>query len=196
MIVMSSCLVDHVRSCDFVAPRAFIVYAESTSYNDDHTSTLGSLQRIPIGSTSYSAHQTTLVPQISNPVALEFYHIDDFNGYVYWSNPGDGYIGRVRFDGSNSMRIVTNVKTDSLAVDWISRNLYWVEYEEVYNLQEMKVERIVNFSIAVSRLDGRYRKKLITSELGRPRSVVVLPKQGYVANNSNCVAKNSNRLCC
>lgn len=170
-------------SCDTVAPHGFIVYAESTSYNDDHTSIAGSLQRIPIGSSSYSAHQTTLIPQLSNPVALEFYHTDDFHGYVYWSNPGDRYIGRVRFDGSNPTRVVTNVKTDSLAVDWISGNLYWVDYEELYDSQ--MGTKLVNFSISVSRLDGSYRKKLITTGLGHPRSIVVLPKQGCVTNNNS-----------
>lgn len=167
----------YVTSCDPVAPHGFIVYAESSSLSDEGVVTVGSLQRIPIGATS--AYQTTLVPNISNPVAVEFYHTDDLNGFIYWSDAAYNYIGRVGFDGNAPMRIINNVKTDSLAVDWVSGNIYWIDYQEFYNAK-MDVLRIENFTISVSRLDGRYRKKLITSSLGFPRSIAVLPKQGYV----------------
>ena len=164
------CYIDHVMSCDAVAAQDFIVYAESTSGGKK-----GSLQRIPVGATS--AYQTTLLPDIQNPVALEYYHIDNLNGYVFWSDPAHRYIGRVSFDGSNSVIIVSNVRTDSLAVDWVSGNLYWIDYEVMFNQTTLQ-HSLINFTISVSRLDGRYRKKLITSELGYPRCIAVLPKLG------------------
>ena len=163
-----------MTSCDTVG---FIVYGESRTTRRDGTHILGSLQRLPIGATS--AYQTTLVPDITNPVGLEFYHIDDFNGYVFWSDPADEYIGRVSFDGSDLVRIVSNVQTDSLAVDWVSGNLYWMDYQVTLD-QLTREYKLVNFTISVSRLDGRHRKKLITSGLGSPRGIAVLPKEGYV----------------
>jgi len=157
-------------SCDVVAAQDFIVYAESPS-----SGKTGSLQRIPIGATS--AYQTTLVPDIQNPVGLEYYHIDNLNGYVFWSDPASRYIGRVSFDGSNSVTIVRGVSTDSLAVDWVSGNLYWIDYHVMYD-EVLGKHRLFNFTISVSQLDGRNRKKLITSELGYPRFIAVLPKLG------------------
>lgn len=131
------------------------------------------------------AYKTTLLPHLINPVAIDFYHTDSsgFNGYIYWSDPSESYIGRVSFDGSNPMRIVNDVMTDSLAVDWISRNIYWIDYHFKFDEQE-RPESLHNFSVSVSRLDGRYQKKLITTELSSPRSIVVDPRQGYVTNSS------------
>ena len=174
-------MVDHVTSCDLVAPHGFIVYAESTA---QQFGTAGSLHMIPIGATS--AYQITLVPDLYNPVAVEYYHhTDSYNGYIFWSDPENAYIGRASFDGSNPVRIVEDVKTDSLAVDWISGNIYWVDYQLVHNTRG-DIIGLDKFTISVSRLDGRYRKKLITSRLDVPRGIAVLPKQGYVVTATKC----------
>lgn len=164
-----------MTSCDPIAPNGFIVYAELYTWRDGQY-IKGSLQRLPIGATS--AYQTTLLPSIDNPVAVEFYHIDDLNGFIYWSDPGAEYIGRVGFDGSGSVTIVNHVRTDSLAVDWISGNLYWIGYDVVTNNLGEVIRG--NFSISVSRLNGSYQKKLISSGLGSLLSLAVLPKEGYV----------------
>ena len=163
-------------SCDTVGSHSFIVYAESAVASHGEIVQHGSLQRLPVGATN--AYQTTLVPGLYNPVGLEFYHTDHLNGYVFWSDPGvDSYIARVSFDGSHSEIIAHGVRTDSLAVDWISGNLYWVDFQ-------VQGSELVNFTISVSRLDGRFRKKLITSGLNSPKGIAVLPKQGYVATSN------------
>ena len=33
------------------------------------------------------------------------------------------------FDSSNLKTIVSDVRSDSLAIDWISGNLYWINYQ-------------------------------------------------------------------
>ena len=79
----------------------------------------GSLQKLPI------AYQMTLVSDQANPVGVKFYHTDDTRGYVYWTDPAERFIYRVSFDDSNLETIVSDVRSDSLAIDWISGNLYW-----------------------------------------------------------------------
>ncbi len=53
---------------------------------------------------------------------------------------------------------------DGLAVDWIGRNLYWCD-------KGLDV-------IEVSKLNGSYRKQLITKDLDEPRAIVVEPRAG------------------
>ena len=61
-------------------------------------------------------------------MGVEFYHTDDTSGYVYWSDPAESFfIHRVSFDSSNLETIVSDVRSDSLAIDWISGNFYWSE---------------------------------------------------------------------
>ena len=176
-------VVDHVTLCGTTAPHGFIVYAEVLVDDDNDDNIHGSLKRIPLGATS--AYQTTLVSTISfNPVALEFYHTDDLNGYIYYSDPFNRYIGRVGFDGTGLVTVLTNVQTDSLAVDWVSGNLYWIDYDVELNSQGKIIDH-TNFTISVSRLDGSYRKKLISRGLGDLRGLAVLPKEGYVATTAN-----------
>lgn len=55
---------------------------------------------------------------------------------------------------------------DGLAVDWISKNLYWCD--------KMKD------TIEVSKLNGLYRKVLIKDNLQEPRAIVLNPYDGYL----------------
>jgi len=149
----------------FTAPNGFLVLALAVDGVN------GTLVKISLD-TPGSYDKTSLVPGIHNPVALEYYHTDEFNGFIFWSDTTAKFIGRVAFNGSNPTTIVQNVESDSLAVDWIGGNLYWTEFEGN--------EYVVNRSaIYVSRLDGSYKKKLFsTADLGRPRGITVYPKEG------------------
>lgn len=55
---------------------------------------------------------------------------------------------------------------EGLALDWLGDNIYWVD------AGAKKIE--------LSRTDGRFRKSLITSNLDRPRAIVLDPKRGYM----------------
>lgn len=52
--------------------------------------------------------------------------------------------------------------TESIAVDWIGRNLYWTDY----SLE----------TIEVSRLDGSHRTVLISENVTNPRGLVLDPR--------------------
>lgn len=61
--------------------------------------------------------------------------------------------------------VATDLLTpNGLAVDWVANNIYWSDSD--YKM------------IEVARLDGSSRKKLITTNLGDPRSIIVHPKKG------------------
>ena len=55
---------------------------------------------------------------------------------------------------------------DGLAVDWLGRNLYWCDK--------------MTDTIEVSRLDGRYRRVLVRTDLQEPRAIVVHPFRGLL----------------
>ena len=51
-----------------------------------------------------------------------------------------------------------------IAVDWIGRNLYWLD---------MRADKI-----EVSKLNGSYRSVLINSDIDSPRAIQVDPREG------------------
>ena len=55
-----------------------------------------------------------------------------------------------------------SLSPDGLAVDWVSDKLYWADAE--------------NSRIEVSDLDGNRRKLLFSTDLDKPRAVVVDPR--------------------
>ncbi|MBZ3890926.1 Low-density lipoprotein receptor-related protein 2 [Sciurus carolinensis] len=58
------------------------------------------------------------------------------------------------------------MQPDGLAVDWVGRHIYWSDAK--------------NQRIEVAKLDGRYRKWLITTQLDQPAAIVVNPKLGLM----------------
>ncbi|XP_072468339.1 low-density lipoprotein receptor-related protein 2 isoform X2 [Notamacropus eugenii] len=58
------------------------------------------------------------------------------------------------------------VRPDGIAVDWVGRHIYW---------SDASTNRI-----EVAKLDGRYRKWLVSSQLDQPAAVVVNPKLGFM----------------
>lgn len=54
-----------------------------------------------------------------------------------------------------------NISAESLAIDWINRNLYWTD--------------TASDSIEMSSLNGSLRKQIVTGDLDEPRAIVVEP---------------------
>nr|XP_010969732.1 low-density lipoprotein receptor-related protein 2 isoform X1 [Camelus bactrianus] len=99
---------------------------------------------------------------------------------VYYTVQGHGsnfgaikraYIPNFESGGNNPMKEVNLdlkyiMQPDGLAVDWVGRHIYW---------SDAKSQRI-----EVAKLDGRYRKWLISSQLDQPAAIVVNPKLGFM----------------
>lgn len=130
--------------------------------------------------------------------------IDTSSKMIYWTDIKAGAIRRSYLNGSNMQTVVDSGQYSSffrnclltemilwqsfitdlpnpygLAVDWISRNLYFTSYdaENVASLSSAK--------ISVSTLDGEFRRVLIQRRfnesgpsLQKPTSIVVHPTKG------------------
>ena len=85
---------------------------------------------------------------------------------IYWTDVKVKAISRAFINGSEMERIVDfGLETpDSLAVDWISHNIYW---------SDSTFHRI-----EVICLEGRSRKVLIWEKLIEPRCLVLDPQKG------------------
>jgi SHS2 domain-containing protein len=87
--------------------------------------------------------------------------------FIYWSDISSKIINRIRLDGTNYTVVLDNVESaEGLAVDWISRNLYYTDS--------------VKHTIEVASLDGSNRKVLINTDLKNPRGIAVDPIDGFV----------------
>ena len=53
---------------------------------------------------------------------------------------------------------------DGIAIDWVADNMYWTDAD--------------TNCIEVARLDGRYRKVIVSTDLDQPRAIVLHPAKG------------------
>ena len=85
---------------------------------------------------------------------------------MYWTDVTRKTISRSFLNGSSFEDIfVKNVQTpDGLAVDIVGRNLYWTDTG--------------TDKLEVSKLDGSYRLALITSDLDKPRDIILDGSKG------------------
>lgn len=65
--------------------------------------------------------------------------------------------------------------TESLAVDWVGRNLYWSDY--------------VLETIEVSKLDGTHRTVLVSENVTNPRGLVLDPRSRSAINTLTLAKK-------
>lgn len=70
------------------------------------------------------------------------------------------------------LTFIADSKPTSLAVDWISDNLYWSEIDQSGTTPRGQ--------IMMSKSDGRYRRSIITTNLEQPTAVVVDPERGEI----------------
>lgn len=111
-------------------------------------------------------HKDVLIPtkHTKQPVAVDF---DSGDGYVYWTDEEAPAIRRNKLDGTAQENLITEiVKPEGIAVDWIAKNVYWVDA----GLE----------TIEVARTNGSHRRVLISDSLSHPRAIAVHPWQGYI----------------
>ena len=106
---------------------------------------------------------------LKSAVATDF---DVKNQQIYFSDLKKDQVGRMDMTKGGSIEwiIKENVENvDGLAVDWISRNLYWTDSRETTSSR-----------ISVAKLDGenRFQKTLKSENIGKPRAIVVHPVKG------------------
>ncbi|XP_078701573.1 prolow-density lipoprotein receptor-related protein 1-like isoform X3 [Branchiostoma floridae x Branchiostoma belcheri] len=125
------------------------------------------LRRIDLSSKDFQYR--VLVPGLRNTIAVDY---DLSTNSLFWTDVVEDKIFKGNMSstgGISSIRPVvqTGLATaEGLAVDWVGKNIYWVES----NLDQ----------IEVARLNGMYRTTLIAEEMESPRAIALDPRIGYL----------------
>ena len=102
-------------------------------------------------------------------MALDFYY-DDQDFFIYWTDVVDDKIYKGKLLGEESITEIETIvenglgTAEGLAIDWIGQNIYWVE---------SKLDQI-----EVAKLDGKYRRTLISDDIQSPRAIALDPHEG------------------
>lgn len=108
---------------------------------------------------------------LRNTIALDFL-ITPESIQIFWTDVMDDKIYRGTLIGMDSLSNVEPVidsglsTVEGLAVDWIGRNLYWVDS----NIDQIEVAKI----------DGRFRRTLIAGNMESPRAIALDPRDGLL----------------
>ena len=111
-----------------------------------------------------------LISGLKNTIALDFYHSPS-GDMIFWTDVLDDKIYRGSVVHSSLTNIEVVVETglataEGLAVDWIGKNIYWVES----NLDQ----------IECSKLNGSFRRTLIAGDMESPRAIALDPRFGIL----------------
>ncbi|XP_034653858.1 prolow-density lipoprotein receptor-related protein 1 isoform X1 [Drosophila subobscura] len=113
----------------------------------------------------------TLYTSLRNIIALDFLYSNESSVEIYWTDVIDDKIYRGELVGE-SLRNVEAVihsglsTTEGLAVDWVGKNLYWIDS----NLDQ----------IEVAKLNGSFRRTLIAGNMESPRAIALDPREGLL----------------
>uniref|UniRef100_A0A8C5MM23 EGF-like domain-containing protein n=1 Tax=Leptobrachium leishanense TaxID=445787 RepID=A0A8C5MM23_9ANUR len=107
------------------------------------------------------------VPDIDNVTVVDY---DALEQRIYWSDVRTQTIKRAFINGTGVETVVSAdlPNAHGLAVDWVSRNLFWTSYDA--NKKQ----------INVARLDGSFKNAVIQG-LDKPHCLVVNPLKGVTA---------------
>uniref|UniRef100_A0A8D1CWI3 Low-density lipoprotein receptor-related protein 2 n=1 Tax=Sus scrofa TaxID=9823 RepID=A0A8D1CWI3_PIG len=106
-------------------------------------------------------HMRALIQDGSHIVAVDF---DSVRGRIFWSDKTLGKIFSAFQNGTDRKPVFNSgsIMTESIAVDWVGRNLYWADFA---------LE-----TIEVSKLDGTLRTVLLSENVTSPRGIVLDPR--------------------
>ncbi|XP_025940300.1 low-density lipoprotein receptor-related protein 2 [Apteryx rowi] len=111
--------------------------------------------------TSQSHSIYSLVRDGRNIVAIDF---DSITDRIFWSDTTQDKIWSAYQNGTDRKIVFDSgvTVTESIAVDWVGRNLYWTDF--------------VLETIEVSKMDGSHRTVLISENVTNPRGLVLDPR--------------------
>lgn len=107
-----------------------------------------------------------------NLIGLDFYYDRHTNSYeIVWSDITNDkiYLGKLRGDELINIKSIVESDlstTEAVAIDWIGKNIYWIDA----SLKQ----------IDVATKDGLHRTTLISENMTKPRSLTLDPRLGYL----------------
>uniref|UniRef100_A0A3B4FXS2 Low-density lipoprotein receptor-related protein 2 n=1 Tax=Pundamilia nyererei TaxID=303518 RepID=A0A3B4FXS2_9CICH len=114
------------------------------------------------------ANRVNIRPPLMSPVitglSIVTVDFDSVTSKIYWADTKEKKIWSAYQNGTGKQAVFSSglMVTESIAVDWVGRNLYWTDS--------------VMENIEVSTLDGRYRKVLMSRNITNPRGLVLDPR--------------------
>uniref|UniRef100_A0AAX7UXR8 EGF-like domain-containing protein n=1 Tax=Astatotilapia calliptera TaxID=8154 RepID=A0AAX7UXR8_ASTCA len=141
--------------------RQFLLYARQIE-----------IRGVDIDNPYYNYIISFTVPDIDNVTVVDY---DALEQRIYWSDVRTQTIKRAFINGTGVETVVSAdlPNTHGLAVDWVSRNLFWTSYDA--NKKQ----------INVARLDGSFKNAVIQG-LDKPHCLVLHPVLGLVSH-TNCI---------
>uniref|UniRef100_A0A8C4SJC3 LDL receptor related protein 1 n=1 Tax=Erpetoichthys calabaricus TaxID=27687 RepID=A0A8C4SJC3_ERPCA len=138
--------------------RQFLLYARQME-----------IRGVDIDNPYYNYIISFTVPDIDNVTVVDF---DAQEQRIYWSDVRTQSIKRAFINGTGVETVVSAGRealldlpnAHGLAVDWVSRNLFWTSFDV----------------IEVARLNGSFRYVVISQGLDKPRAITVHPEKGYL----------------
>ncbi len=105
----------------------------------------------------------SLLSGLKNTIALDFYNSPEEN-MIFWTDVMDDkiYRGFVIHGSLTNIEVIVQIglaTAEGLAVDWIAKNIYWIES----NLDQ----------IEVAKLNGSFRRTLIAGQMVSPRAIAL-----------------------
>ncbi|XP_042300009.1 low-density lipoprotein receptor-related protein 1-like [Sceloporus undulatus] len=122
------------------------------------------IRGVDIDNPYYNYINSFTVPDIDNVTVVDY---DAMEQRIYWSDVRTQTIKRAFINGTGVETVVSAdlPNAHGLAVDWVSRNLFWTSYDA--NKKQ----------INVARLDGSFKNAVIQG-LDKPHCLVVHPLKG------------------
>ncbi|KAM9759324.1 low-density lipoprotein receptor-related protein 1-like isoform 2-T2 [Menidia menidia] len=157
---------DDKRTC--YESRQFLLYARQIE-----------IRGVDIDNPYYNYIISFTVPDIDNVTVVDY---DALEHRIYWSDVRTQTIKRAFINGTGVETVVSAdlPNTHGLAVDWVSRNLFWTSYDAN--------KRQIN----VARLDGSFKNAVIQN-LDKPHCLVLHPILGklYWTDGDNISMANT-----
>ncbi|KAK9522325.1 hypothetical protein VZT92_018799 [Zoarces viviparus] len=90
---------------------------------------------------------------------------------VFWVSLDTDGIKWSSLDQKTAGTLIKGVRADSIAVDWLGRNLYWIDGEN---------SQIVAVSLATGTVKSVGHSVILDEDLDQPRSLALLPQKGLM----------------
>ena len=123
------------------------------------------LTRISLDSQEYW-DVTLPINDIINAIDVDFHWRKQLIFYTDTKSKQIRSVDTRNFSNNNVVIFDGISESSSIAVDWIADNLYWVDARSSY--------------IEVAKLDGGYRKVVVSENVYEPMSITVFPRKGYL----------------
>ncbi|KFB45646.1 hypothetical protein ZHAS_00013640 [Anopheles sinensis] len=142
---------------NFVASKTMCNAANKFGHSFLLVGHLNGIRRVPMNGDSD-------VDIINDAWVLTLDH-DCSKGRVFWLSDTKNEIWSAKYDGTDQNLFIThNTKSFGVAVDWISRRLYWSDYRK--------------HTIHVASLDNRNLRSILIPDLNKPTKIAVDPYRG------------------